>query len=90
MTRSARAVDLRIRVGIHTGEVDMSGGDARGLAVHAAAQILALAGPDEVLISSTTADLLDGSGLVLEDAGTHELKGISGPRRILRLVQPSQ
>jgi class 3 adenylate cyclase len=89
MTRSARAVDLQIRVGIHTGEVDLSGGDARGLAVHAAARILALAGPDEVLVSSTTGDLLDGSGLVLEDAGTHELKGISGPRRILRLVQPS-
>jgi class 3 adenylate cyclase len=90
MTRSARAIDLQIRVGIHTGEVDMSGGDARGLAVHAAARIMGLAGPDEVLVSSTTADLLDGSGLVLEDAGTHELKGISGPRRILRLVQPSR
>jgi class 3 adenylate cyclase len=86
--RSARAIDLQIRVAIHTGEVDTSGGDARGLAVHAAARILGLAGPDEVLISSTTADLLDGSGLVLEDAGSHDLKGISGPRRILRLVQP--
>jgi class 3 adenylate cyclase len=88
MVRSARAIDLQIRVAIHTGEVDTSGGDARGLAVHAAARILGLAGPDEVLISSTTADLLDGSGLVLEDAGSHELKGISGARRILRLVQP--
>ncbi len=86
MTRSARSMDLHIRVGIHTGEVDVSGGDARGLAVHAAARILSLAGPDEVLVSSTTGELLDGSELVLVDAGTHELKGISGARRVYRVV----
>ena len=85
VTRSARAVDLRVRVGIHTGEVDISGGDARGIAVHAAARILSVAGPGEVLVSSTTAELLEGSGLLLEDAGTHELKGISGARRLFRL-----
>jgi class 3 adenylate cyclase len=86
MTRSARAMDLHIRVGVHTGEVDLSGGDARGIAVHMAARILALAGPDQVLVSSTTGELLDGSGLILEDAGTHELKGISGARHVLRVV----
>ena len=86
MTRSTRDMDLHIRVGVHTGEVDLSGGDARGLAVHAAARILALAGPDEVMVSSTTSGLLEGSGLVLEDAGTHTLKGISGTRQVLRVV----
>ena len=86
LVRSARAMDLHIRIGVHTGEVEMSGGDARGIAVHAAARILALAGPDEVLISSTTSELLEGSGLELEDAGTHELKGLSGQRQVFRLT----
>ena len=83
MVRSAQVVEVHIRVGIHTGEVDISGGDARGIAVHTAARILAVAGPDEVLMSSTTAELLEGAGLDLEDAGTHELKGITGARRYL-------
>jgi class 3 adenylate cyclase len=86
MTRSARSLELHIRVGVHTGEVEFSGGDARGIAVHAAARILSLAGADEVLVSSTTSELLEGSGLILEDAGTHDLKGISGARHVLRLV----
>ena len=86
MVRSARALDIHIRVGVHTGEVDLSGGDARGLAVHTAARILALAGPDEVIVSSATNELLEGSGLSLEDAGEHELKGISGVRHVFRLV----
>jgi class 3 adenylate cyclase len=89
MTRSARAMGLHIRVGIHTGEVEVSGGDARGIAVHAAARILALAGPDEVLVSSTTGELLEGSGLLLEDAGTHELKGITGTRHLMRVIDPA-
>ena len=86
MTRSTRNMDLHIRVGVHTGEVDLSGGDARGLAVHAASRILSLAGADEVLVSSTTSGLLEGSGLTLEDAGAHELKGISGARHVYRVV----
>ena len=78
MTRSAAELGLRIRVGIHTGEVEFVGSDVRGLAVHAAARMMSLAGPDEVLVSATTRDLTEGSGLVLEEAGTHELKGLSG------------
>jgi len=86
MVRTAREMGLPIRAGVHTGEVEFVGVDARGLAVHAAARIMALAGPDEVLVSSTTNALLEGSGLTLEDAGTHELKGISGERSVFRLV----
>ena len=86
MARAARGMDLPIRVGIHTGEVEMVGNDARGLAVHAAARVMAVAGPDEVLVSSTTYDLLEGSGLNLEEAGTHEMKGLPGVRRVFRLV----
>lgn len=88
MTRSARRIGLSIRIGIHSGEIELVGDDARGLAVHTAARILSLAGTDEVLVSSTTSDLLEGSGLILEDAGTHELKGLPGRRRVLRLVTP--
>jgi class 3 adenylate cyclase len=87
MTRSAREIGLPIRAGVHTGEVELSGSDARGLAVHTAARIMGLAGADEVLISTTTAALLEGSGLTLEDAGTHEMKGLPGARQVFRLVR---
>jgi len=90
MTRSTRALGLPIRVGVHTGEVEFVGRDARGVAVHAAARVMSLAGPDEVIVSSTTRDLLEGSGLVLEDAGSHELKGLSGSRQVYRLANPAE
>ncbi len=80
-------MDLPIRVGLHTGEVELVGNDARGLAVHAAARVMAVGGPDEVLVSSTTFDLLEGSGLKLEEAGTHEMKGLPGARKVFRLVR---
>src|SRR3954449_10598 len=86
MTRSARRGGLEIRVGLHTGEVEMIGSDARGLAVHAAARVMSFAGPGEVFVSSTTKDLLEGSDLILEDAGTHALKGLAGERRLFRLL----
>jgi class 3 adenylate cyclase len=86
MTRSMREIELSIRVGVHTGEVEFIGGDVRGLAVHAAARVMSIAGPDEVCVSSTTSDLLEGSGLTLEFAGTHQLKGLAGSRKVFRLV----
>jgi class 3 adenylate cyclase len=86
MSSAARGGDLRIRVGVHTGEVELVGEDIRGLAVHATARVMALGGPDDVMVSSTTHDLLEGSNVTLEDAGTHELKGLPGARTIYRLV----
>jgi class 3 adenylate cyclase len=77
--------DLGVRVGIHTTEVEIVGGQPRGVGVHAAARVATLAGPGEVLVSATTRDLLDGSGLVLEPRGDHELKGLSGSRTIFAL-----
>ena len=88
MTRSAQRAGLAIRVGLHTGEVEMVGTNARGLAVHAAARVMSFAGPGEVLVSSTTKDLVEGSGLSLEDAGRHELKGLAGERRLFRVAAP--
>ncbi len=78
---------IRVRAGIHTGEVEISGGKARGLAVHAAARVAALAGPGEVLVSGTTHDMLSGSSLSFESRGEHELKGLAGTRQIFALQQ---
>jgi class 3 adenylate cyclase len=79
---TARALDLEIRAGINTGEVTLLSGDVRGLAVHAAARIMALAQPGEILVPQTVRDLLDGSGIEFEDRGLHELKGIPGQRQL--------
>ena len=81
--RAARAaaeavsgLGLKIRAGVHTGEVELMDGDVGGLAVHIAARIAALAEPDEVLVSGTVRDILVGSGLRLEPRGRHVLKGV--------------
>jgi class 3 adenylate cyclase len=76
---------LRVRVGVHTGDVELAGGRALGVALHAAARIASLSGPGEVLVSGTTRDLLDGSGLAFESRGEHELKGLSGARPVFAL-----
>ncbi len=70
MTDAVRPLGIEIRAGLHTGEVNIAGGNARGVAVHAAARVAAEAGPGEVFVSGTTRDLLDGSGLRLEDRGS--------------------
>ena len=77
MDPSVADLGLRVRVGIHTSEVEFVGGQPRGVGVHAAARLAALAGPGEVFVSGVTRDLLDGSGLSLESRGEHELKGLS-------------
>jgi class 3 adenylate cyclase len=86
MTDAVRPLGIQIRTGLHTGEIKVVGGNARGVAVHAAARIAGLAGPSEVMVSGTTRDLLDGSGLRFEDRGEHELKGLDGPRRLFALA----
>jgi class 3 adenylate cyclase len=86
MIAATRALGIELRAGVHTGEVEQVGDDVRGLAVHTAARVLSLAGPGEVLVSSTTAGLLEGSGLAVESAGMHELKGLDAPREVFRVV----
>ena len=87
MDRAVADLDLRVRVGIHTGEVKVDGGQARGLAVHTAARVAALAGAGEVLVSGTTCDLMDGSGIAFDFHGNHKLKGLTGPRPIFTLCR---
>ncbi|HEX3299110.1 MAG TPA: adenylate/guanylate cyclase domain-containing protein [Actinomycetota bacterium] len=81
---SVRQAGLEIRAGCHTGEIELVGDDIRGIAVHIGARVSALAGPSEVLVSSTVKDLVAGSGLVFEDLGEHDLKGVPEPWRIYR------
>ena len=85
---AAKSLGLAIRAGVHTGEVELVAGDVRGMAVHIAARIMALAGPGQVYVSGTTQDLVAGSGLAFVDAGTHELKGASGSRQLYCLSEP--
>ena len=77
---------LQIRCGVHTGEIEMRGSDVAGVAVHAAARVMALADPGTVLVSSTVRDLTTGSGLSFEDAGQHELKGVPGRWHLYRVA----
>lgn len=73
------AMGLEVRIGVHTGEVELLAHDIRGVAVHATARIMALAGPSEVLASSVTRALVDGSGLGFRDRGAHQAKGLERP-----------
>jgi len=79
---AVRALGLEIRAGVHTGEVERTADEIRGIAVHLAARVLAVAAPGEVLVSRTTHDLVEGSGVEFDDRGPHELKGIEGARRL--------
>jgi class 3 adenylate cyclase len=81
----AGALQLRVRTGIHTGEVEMVNGDVAGMAVHLAARIMALADPNEILVSRTVRDLVVGSELSFADRGEHELKGFDEPWRVYAL-----
>jgi len=75
---AVREIGLDVRAGIHTGECERVGEDLRGVAVHTVARVAALAGPGQVLVSSTVKDLVAGSGLAFADHGLATLKGIPG------------
>jgi class 3 adenylate cyclase/pimeloyl-ACP methyl ester carboxylesterase len=79
---SARSHNLEVRVGLHSGEVELMDGDVGGIAVHIAARVGAIAGAGEVLVSSTVRDLVAGSGIKFEDRGPKRLKGIGDEWRL--------
>lgn len=83
---AARELGVEMRAGCHTGEVELTHGDLSGVAVHIGARIAALAGPSEVLVSSTVRDLVTGSGLAFEDRGEHVLKGVPDTWRLFRVA----
>jgi class 3 adenylate cyclase len=80
-----RSLGIEIRAGLHTGEVALEGDDVAGLGVAIGARVGALAGASQVLVSQTVKDLVAGSGLVFEDAGEHELKGVPDRWRLYRV-----
>ncbi|MEA2145137.1 MAG: hypothetical protein QOG59_724 [Solirubrobacteraceae bacterium] len=79
------ALGIEVRVGVHSGEVEVRGDDIAGMAVHIGARVSALAGPSEVLVSSTVREIVTGSRRVFEDRGEHDLKGVPGRWRIYAL-----
>jgi class 3 adenylate cyclase len=77
-----RLLGIDIRAGLHTGECEKIGDDIGGIAVHIGARVAAMAGPSQILVSSTVKDLVAGSGLRFVDRGEHSLKGVPGEWRI--------
>ena len=75
---AAGQLGIPLRAGLHTGEIEMRGHDIGGIAVHAAARVMAQAGPGETLVSRVVTDLVAGAGLGFAERGSHELKGIPG------------
>ena len=77
---------LDLRIGVHTGEVEIRDEEMEGVAIHFAARVSGLAGKGEILVSRTVKDLVAGSGLEFEDFGTHEFKGIPDSHQIYRVI----
>jgi class 3 adenylate cyclase/pimeloyl-ACP methyl ester carboxylesterase len=83
---AVRALGIEVRAGLHTGECEVRGDDIGGIGVHIGARVSALAGPNEVLVSSTLRDLVIGSGLEFAERGSYELKGVPGEWRIFAVA----
>jgi class 3 adenylate cyclase len=79
---SAAALDLQVRAGLHTGEVEILGDKVAGLAVHIGARVMSHAAGGELLASGTVRDLVAGSGVTFADRGVTELKGVPGEWRL--------
>jgi class 3 adenylate cyclase len=77
-----KALGLNVRIGVHAGEVETEGEGLIGITVQIGACVMRMAGPGEVLVSSTVKDLVAGSGITFTDRGTHTLKGLPGEWRL--------
>ena len=81
---AVQALGIEVRAGLHTGECEVRGDDIGGIGVHIGARVSALAGPNDVLVSSTLRDLVIGSGLEFDDRDAHQLKGVPGEWHLFR------
>jgi class 3 adenylate cyclase len=86
LAEEVRPLGIEIRAGLHAGECELLGDDVGGIAVHTGARVSSLAGPGEVLVSSTVKDLVAGSGIEFEDRGEHQLKGVPGEWRLFAVT----
>jgi class 3 adenylate cyclase len=82
----ARDLGLEVRIGVHTGEVEIEGDDVRGVAVHETARLTAAAPDGGILVSSTTQQLASGAGFLFEPLGEREFKGLPGTRSVYAVV----
>jgi class 3 adenylate cyclase len=87
VTDRIRDIGVEVRAGVHTGECELIEGKCGGLTVSIGARVAARAAPSEVLVSRTVKDLVAGSGLIFEDAGEHELKGVPDHWRLYRVIE---
>ncbi len=87
IVEAVRPLGIEIRAGIHAGEVEVRGADIAGMAVHIAARVAALAGPSEVLASSTVREIVTGSRRAFVEHGEHDLKGVPGRWRVFTLTR---
>jgi class 3 adenylate cyclase len=78
VSAAARELGIEVRVGLHTGECEISDGDIGGMAVNVAARVMAKAGPGEVLVSPAVSSAVVGGPFSFEERGVHELKGVPG------------
>ncbi len=85
---AVRAIGIKVRVGVHTGEIELHADDIGGIAVHIAQRVQAFAQPDEVLVSRTVADLVGGSGIPFADRGAHALKGVPNEWQLFAVQDP--
>jgi class 3 adenylate cyclase len=83
---AASELRLVVRVGLHTGEIELRGDDIGGVAVHIGQRVSALAQPAEIMVSSTVKDLVAGSGIEFQDRGEHELRGLPGAWRLFAVT----
>jgi class 3 adenylate cyclase len=90
LTPALARVDVKVRAGIHTGEIEVVPGSLRGKAVHIAARVMALAGGGEVLVSGTTRSLIEGADIPFVERGEHALKGVEVPVPIYAVEVRSQ
>lgn len=85
--QAVHTLEIEIRAGVHTGEVEMTGPNVSGIAVHIGARVASQAGRGEILVSSTVKDLVAGSGIEFEDRGIHTLKGVPGAWRLFAVLK---
>lgn len=78
---------IEIRAGLHTGEVELTGNDVGGLAVHIAARVVDSHKGNDVMVSSTVKDLVAGSGIGFEERGSHQLKGVPGDWQLYSVAE---
>jgi class 3 adenylate cyclase len=83
---ASAGLGLPVRIGVHTGEVELLPGDIGGIAVHAAARVMALGGASDIIVSSSTRGLVDDDALHFEWKGDQELKGLPAPLGVYAVI----